>query len=253
MSIVNSVQDDNAYQAWVKLLKKYETDEGDIQELEWRWTNCKLEDFRTDPDTWFLDMDHLNQLLGSIDKKYKKDELQISAHIFNNMCEEYSSVVTSLETSGATDDIQHIQDSISKHWKKNQKKEGPKSLNEAFFVSSDACTYCGKKNHKYEDCFKRLRDSKNKELSEKYERNRGKEYEKPNNYQSGERKCWLCGGDHLKSNAQDTEEGTTTMGIKTKVTTLIEMMRKRLITFTKQECSTVRAWMRENTLAISNF
>ena len=54
LSIVNYVQDDNAYQAWVKLLKTYETDEGDIQELEGRWTNCKLEDFRTDPDTWFL-------------------------------------------------------------------------------------------------------------------------------------------------------------------------------------------------------
>ena len=145
------VDEGNAYLAWKKLLNKYKTSKEDVQDIEERWADCKLNSIATDPTEWFLDIDRINRLFQSIDPKYKKDEVQVVGHMLKNMYSEYDSVVTGIETSGKTKDVDVIQDAVEKHYKKkNPTKPSGNNLGEAFFLANGKkkftgkCNYCGK-------------------------------------------------------------------------------------------------------------
>jgi hypothetical protein len=84
LSIIETVEDGNAHEAWKKLLNKYETKIDDVQTLEDLWTSTQLDTTQTDPTDWFLKLNHINKMLGSIDIKYKKDPIQIAGFILNN-------------------------------------------------------------------------------------------------------------------------------------------------------------------------
>ena len=158
LGLIESVQDGNAYEAWGKLIAKYETTKSDVQSLEEQWNACKLESTSTDPVEWFLKLDRINRMLSSIDPKYMKDDVQVAGHILNGVCKEYATVVTSIETSGNTKDVTVIQESIEKHWKKLKGSGGIKSaLGEAFVAEKfkGICNYCKKSGHKFADCYKR--------------------------------------------------------------------------------------------------
>ena len=144
LGLIESVDSGNAYEAWNKLLSKYETKNQDIQSLEESWNSCKLNRLQQDPLEWFLQLDHINRLLEFIDSKYKKDEVQIAGHLLNNVGKEYASVVTGIEASGKTKDVEAIQDAYERHWKKFKASGGSKSTNEAFSVEtkfSGVCNY----------------------------------------------------------------------------------------------------------------
>ena len=49
LGLLELVEEGNAHEAWKKLLNKYETSEEDVQELEEKWTNFKLNSIATDP------------------------------------------------------------------------------------------------------------------------------------------------------------------------------------------------------------
>ena len=108
-------------------------------------------------------------------------------------------MVTSIEASGKTKDIEAIQDAIERHWKKNKSTGSGKGLGEAYSMEgkqkfTGVCNYCKKPGHKSADCFKRKAD-----LKKKKDGGGGK---KSGSDQSGSslKKCWICGGDHLKKN-----------------------------------------------------
>ena len=195
LGLIESVESGNAYEAWEKLLSKYETTKEDIQSLEEEWNSCKLDGLSTDPVEWFLKLDRINRLLESIDLKYKKDDVQIAGHVLNNVSKEYSGVVTSIEASGKTKDVEAIQDAIERHWKKNKSSASGKGLGEAYSMEygkqkfTGICNYCKKPGHKWADCFKRKADLKKKNDG-------GGGGKKPGNDQNGSssKKCWICGG-----------------------------------------------------------
>ena len=187
LGLVESVKSGNAYEAWEKLLSKYETTKEDVQALKESWNSCRLEGLSTDPVEWFLKLDRINRLLESIDAKYKKDDVQLAGHMLNNVGKDYAAVVTSIEASGKTNDVEAIQDSLERHWKKHQGSSG-KGGNEAFVAENKftgTCNYCKKPGHKWADCFKRKADMKKKDEEGK---GTGK----------GNLKCWICNGPHKK-------------------------------------------------------
>ena len=203
LSLIESVEDGNAYEAWQKLLSKYETKKEDVQALEESWNGCKLEGMSIDPVEWFLKLDRINRLLESIDVKYKKDEVQLAGHILNNVGKDYAAVVTSIEASGNTKDVDMIKDAIERHWKKNRSSSG-KGLSEAFVAESKftgTCNYCKKPNHKWKDCFKRKADLKKKDEGGRTAGagNKGTV--------GGAMKCWLCGGPHAKKECSKYKGG----------------------------------------------
>ena len=168
LGLIESVTEGSAYEAWKKLLEKYETSEEDVQGLEEKWTNCKLVGITRDPTEWFLEMDRINRLFESIDVKYKKDEVQIAGHMLNNMCSNYGSVVTRIETSGKTKNVKAIQEAVDKHYKKKTPEKGKvNNPGEAFFLANGKkrftgkCNYCGKPGHKAIDCFKKKAGERN--------------------------------------------------------------------------------------------
>lgn len=58
--LIESVDSENAHEAWKKLLSKYKTKKEDVQLLEESWTACKLEGLQQDPMEWFLQLYHIN-------------------------------------------------------------------------------------------------------------------------------------------------------------------------------------------------
>jgi hypothetical protein len=54
LSIIETVEDGNAYEAWQKLLNKYETKIDDVQSLEDMWSDAQLGSIQVDPTDWFL-------------------------------------------------------------------------------------------------------------------------------------------------------------------------------------------------------
>ena len=84
LGMIERIENGSAYEAWKALLEKYETKSSDVQTLEDDWNANKLETINRDPLEWFLEMDHINRMLESIDAKYKKDEVQVAGHILNN-------------------------------------------------------------------------------------------------------------------------------------------------------------------------
>jgi hypothetical protein len=136
-------------------------------------------------------------MLGKIDEKYKKDSIQIAGFILNNATKEYSTVITSLESSGKGKDVNAIQEAFEKHWEKNYKGKGKKE--EAFNIEykfKGKCNYCGITGHKEAECRKKKREAK-----ENSGNNDGRGY-------SGKKKmqCWICGGDHTKKECPKYKE-----------------------------------------------
>ena len=127
LGLIEAVVDGDAHEAWNKLLAKYETKKEDIQSLEEEWNACKLDNLSTNLMEWFLKLNCINRMF-SIDIKYGKDNVQIAGHILNNVCKEYSNMVTSIEASGKTKDVEGVQEAIGKHWNK-QKSSGKDSRN----------------------------------------------------------------------------------------------------------------------------
>jgi hypothetical protein len=73
--------------------------------------------------------------------------------ILNNATKEYSTVITSLESSGKGKDVNTIQEAFEKHWEKNYKGKGKKE--EAFNIEykfKGKCNYCGITGHKEAEC-----------------------------------------------------------------------------------------------------
>ena len=191
--------DGNTHKACLRLLRKYETRKEDVQSLEEDWNRCKLDNLSIDQMEWFLKLDRINRMLKSINVWYGKDNVQIAGHILNNISKEYGTVVTSIESSGKTGDIEAIQEAVEKHWKKND-AGGLKSRNlgKAFVTEKfqGTCNYCKKPGHKFADCWKRQANLKKK-------RNNGED--------DGSKKtvkCWICGAHILKrtSKIQGQEE-----------------------------------------------
>ena len=212
LGLIEKVEEGNAHEAWKALLKEYETSDDDVHELEAKWIDCKLSNFGTNPTDWFLKLDRINRLLESIGSKYRKDEIQYSGHIIKNMCSEYKTVVTSLVTSGKSADLEAIQDAVKKHWKEHGEGSKGGELSEAFYLEGGkkfqgVCNYCKKPGHKWKDCFKRKADAKNGNGGRNPGNNfrsgsgGGRNYRPIPNF-SEKKKCWLCGGDHLKKDCK---------------------------------------------------
>ena len=134
LGLIEKVTDANAHEAWKALLKEYETNDDDVHELEAKWSKCKLENFGMNPTDWFLKLDRINRLLESIGTRYGKDDLQYPGHIIKNMCSEYKTVVTSLVTSGKSNDLDAIKDAVKKHWKEHGSDSQGNGMSEAFYM-----------------------------------------------------------------------------------------------------------------------
>ncbi|KAI2488753.1 hypothetical protein MHU86_25807 [Fragilaria crotonensis] len=82
--------------AWTILQEKYcSTDaEENYPDLAEAFDACKLVEVKRDPELWFNNLDHLNMcIVGRINTKYEKDELQMKAHIMSAMSSGYDPVV----------------------------------------------------------------------------------------------------------------------------------------------------------------
>ena len=150
--------------------EKYgEEDESNLTELLQEFTGCKLKDTETDPDSWFLEMDRINNKLKSIDVKYEKKDYEMKAHLLGNLPEGYQDVVTKISGNEKNMTVTAIEKEIAKKWKrdfyKSEADDSKTSKNLALTVEAKKgagwkptkqfkgkCRKCGKQGHKKADC-----------------------------------------------------------------------------------------------------
>ena len=109
----------NARKAMEALKKKYSMkDESNLTEMLNLFVQCKLKDTTTDPDSWFLELDQINDKLEGIDAKYRKEEFELKAHLLGNLPEGYNDVKTKISGREKDYEVEDIEDEIRRKWKR---------------------------------------------------------------------------------------------------------------------------------------
>lgn len=88
-------------------------------------------------------------MLESIVSRYKKDNVYVAGHLLNNVGKDYASVVTGLEASRKTKDVEAIQDAFERHWKKYKTSGSGNGLGEETLLKEGSlldCVTTAKKN-----------------------------------------------------------------------------------------------------------
>ena len=149
--------------AWSILQEKFmATDaEENFPDLSEAFANCKLNETKKDPELWFNDLDHFNMRIGCINKKYKKDDLQMKSHIMTSMSSGYDPVVLMYRGELATTPLVKLRKEITLQYKALV-KVGSKNKSESAMVANvnkhpykkfkGTCRNRGKIGHKADEC-----------------------------------------------------------------------------------------------------
>ena len=196
LSIVGRFKDKkNTYCAWNALIQNYEKEEEEkdreiLIEVTKQWLECRLDDIETDPKIYFSKLDRINRKFEKIKKKYKKDENQIIAHIFQSVHNEYVPIIVDVMMNLNElnkKQLQEIKGRIRSFWKDELKRGTLKNINASKALKSSKgfqkcnrlkkhpvkkasnmklkkkkkiCMYCNKKGHSEAKCYKKKRDAK---------------------------------------------------------------------------------------------
>jgi hypothetical protein len=176
--------DGDARQAWVNLLEKYqvETAAGMVQ-LRMDFTKCVMKNESQDPDEWFTELEYLKQRLKGV--KVNIEESELIAHILNNLPNNYSELVTSVEGDVDKLKMKTLRESVRAFYRRKVIKNGlgknddneEDDENVALFTKQGfkgRCRKCGVFGHKAAECNKT-----------------GKE--KPHSGAGSVKKCFSCG------------------------------------------------------------
>ena len=182
----------------------------ELVEIKTAFANCTLEDFRTNPDDWFC---QLNQLA----ERQKQQgagitEEDIMAHILSRMPDQYKDLRTSVTTLLNSDpdavNLLTLKVLMRQHWEKYSSSKGSKKADEAFFTSTykkqfkGQCRNCGKIGHKSFEC----RSPKNTPSGN----SRGTPDSGNRSSRDDTRKCFKCGKTgHMKANCPTRQHGNT--------------------------------------------
>jgi hypothetical protein len=83
-SIVASVNDVDAHQAWIRLKEVVAPNKViDLVVMNQGFTNLRLEDDEEDPKLYVNKLEHKNERYESVDRKYKKDDLEMITLLMN--------------------------------------------------------------------------------------------------------------------------------------------------------------------------
>ena len=99
-----------------------------------------LESTEIEPDSWFVELNRVNERIGTIDPSFKKSEKQMGLHIINNLCEGYEEKRMTIENDDDfLDNIETIK--IQEHWEKYYEfTEVPSSPGKEKVKEEDALT-----------------------------------------------------------------------------------------------------------------
>ena len=120
----------NARKAFELLDKKYSHNlEENLGEVLTEFSRCKLAT-NEDPDTWFMELDRLNNRLRAIDSKYEKREVELWVHLVGGLPKGYEEVMTKLNGKMKDYDVVGIKEEIRNKWRREFKpREEEKDVN----------------------------------------------------------------------------------------------------------------------------
>jgi hypothetical protein len=98
---VASVNDEDAHQAWIRLKEVFPPNKViDLVAMNQGFTNLKLEDDEENPKLYVTKLEHVNERYESVDKKYKKDDLEMITQIFAVLPKTYATPIMSRKLFG---------------------------------------------------------------------------------------------------------------------------------------------------------
>ena len=116
---------DSAKEAWDELLEEYAPSSNeDAYSVAESFTKCKLLYPSENPIKWFKRLQHLNQLLGEIDKSKKKTQEDLKLHVKINLPKElYSELLTTIRSTFEDMSWREFKKQVKVHWKEHRREE----------------------------------------------------------------------------------------------------------------------------------
>jgi hypothetical protein len=185
----------NAYKAWKKLCKRYKLKEIklDYTSIEHSFMDCTIGSINENVEEWFLELEYWNTRMGKIKQSYMRDDLQMKAHIIDQLPKAYEAVKVKLSGAYTTTSMEAFKRIILDFWKRYSKTDNNKVMSHS--EVKEKCGHCGKAGHLQDKCWSK---PENKHL-------------RPNGKQGGKNKkdiqCFNCGKKgHYKSNCRSAKK-----------------------------------------------
>ena len=172
-------------EAWEELLEEYAPSSNeDAYSVAESFSKCKLFYPTENPVKWFKRLQHLNQVLGEINKKKKKTNEDLKLHVKINLPKEvYSELLTTMRNDFETMTWRDLKKQVKVHWRDQKKEEEKEEKDEKNFVFNTKrnfskkfkgrCRKCGAYGHKAAQCPENkqkkqgyFKSNKKKDLSE---------------------------------------------------------------------------------------
>ena len=158
-SVTEDLPNGSAPLAWANLCRKYEPAmRMSAVALNKQFAVCKLEDTETDPETWIQELEHLRGRIRDASPQNAVTDERMIAHILANLPEEYSELITTVESEldrpGENFGFDELMSRLRGFYRRKfeDKKEGKDEVALAVGYFKGICKSCGKRGHKAADC-----------------------------------------------------------------------------------------------------
>jgi hypothetical protein len=125
---VANVNNEDVHQAWIHLQEVFVPNkEIDLVAMNQGFTNLRLEDNEEDPKLYVTKLEHVNERYKSVDRKYKKDDLEMITQIFAVLQKTYATPITSRKLLGiekAT--LNEVKEELHEYWQQFIEKKAQK-------------------------------------------------------------------------------------------------------------------------------
>jgi hypothetical protein len=143
----------DAYEAWKKLCERYEPKEieSDYTSIEHSFKDCTIGSINENVEEWFLELEYWNTRMGKIKQSYMRDDLQMKAHIIDQLPEAYEAVKVKLSGAYTTTPMETFKRIIFNFWKRQGKSDNNKVMSHS--EVKEKCGHCGKAGHTQDKCW----------------------------------------------------------------------------------------------------
>jgi hypothetical protein len=113
--------------------------------------DCTIGSINENVEEWFLELEYWNTRMGKIKQSYMRDDLQMKAHIIDQLPKAYEAVKVKLSGAYTTMSMEAFKRIILDFWKRHSKSDNNKVMSHS--EVKEKCGHCGKAGHLQDKCW----------------------------------------------------------------------------------------------------